>query len=94
MKTLRHARREFARRRSPWMMSAAIVALVVARLVIGDLGWRDAAAVGAMLVVYPFGEWAIHVYLLHARPIELRGRRFELPTTRVRRASSTARRSA
>ena len=90
VKTLRHARREFARRRSPWMMSAAIVALVVARLVIGDLGWRDAAAVGAMLVVYPFGEWAIHVYLLHMRPFRLRGRVIEPPAARDHRAHHEA----
>ena len=38
-----------------------------------------------MAFVYPFGEWAIHVYLLHARPFRLRGRRMELPTTRSHR---------
>ena len=55
-------------------------------MLIGEpLTWRDAVAVAAMSVVYPFGEWAIHVYLLHAKPIELRGRRFELPTTRDHR---------
>jgi hypothetical protein len=36
-------------------------------------------------VIYPFGEWAIHVYLLHAKPITVRGRRYELPTTRDHR---------
>ena len=38
-----------------------------------------------MAIVYPFGEWAIHVYLLHAKPIRFRGRTFELPTTRDHR---------
>jgi hypothetical protein len=38
-----------------------------------------------MLVVYTFGEWAIHVYLLHAKPIRVRGRAVELPTTRDHR---------
>lgn len=38
-----------------------------------------------MLVIYPFGEWAIHVYLLHLRPFRMRGRRVELPTARSHR---------
>ena len=85
IKTLGEARREFARRHSPWMILGAIAALVVVRALLGPLDWRDAVAVAAMGVIYPFGEWAIHVYLLHAKPIELRGRRYELPTTRDHR---------
>ena len=67
------------------MILAAITALAVARALVGDVTWRDAVAVAAMLVVYPFGEWAIHVYLLHAKPIRVRGRMVELPTTRDHR---------
>ena len=51
VKTLGEAAREFARRHSPWMIGAAIAALVAARVAIGDFSWRDAVAVGAMLVV-------------------------------------------
>jgi Fatty acid hydroxylase superfamily len=83
--TLGDAGRQFARRHSPWMILGAISALAVVRALIGDLTWRDAVAVGAMLVVYPFGEWAIHVYLLHAKPMRVRGRTIELPTTRDHR---------
>ena len=86
IKTLGEAVREFAKRHSPWMIGGAIALLVVVRVLIDEpLTWRDAVAVAAMLVVYPFGEWAIHVYLLHAKPIKLRGRRYELPTTRDHR---------
>jgi len=86
VKTLGDAGREFAKRHSPWMIGAAILALVAVRALIGEpLTWRDAAAVAAMLIIYPFGEWAIHVYLLHAKPVAFRGRRFELPTTRDHR---------
>jgi hypothetical protein len=49
------------------MIVAAIAAAVAGRIAIGGLGWSDLAAVGAMLVIYPFGEWAIHVYLLHMK---------------------------
>jgi len=68
------------------MIAGAVLALAAVRVLVDEpLTWRDAVAVAAMLVVYPFGEWAIHVYLLHAKPITFRGRRFELPTTRDHR---------
>ena len=28
-------------------------------------------AAAASLIIYPFGEWAIHVYLLHMKPITI-----------------------
>ena len=83
IKTLGGAAREFARRHSPWMIGGAVLGLIAVRVLIDEpLTWRDAVAVATMAIVYPFGEWAIHVYLLHAKPITLRGRTFELPTTR------------
>jgi hypothetical protein len=84
--SLAGARREFLRKESPWVLAAGIFALAVARLLIGDLTWRDAVAVAAMLAIYPFGEWAIHVYLLHAKPVRVRGRRFETVAARAHRA--------
>src|SRR5436305_6790936 len=86
VKTLGQARREFLRKGSPWVLGAGIFTLLVARLAIGDPSWRDAVAVVAMLVIYPFGEWAIHVYLLHAKPIRIRGRKFETVAARAHRA--------
>ena len=85
MKTLRAARREFFRKRSPWIMAGAIVGVAGLRLGLGDFSWRDAVAVAAMLIVYPFGEWAIHVYLLHMKPFEIAGRRVEPPAARDHR---------
>jgi len=80
------ARREFLRKGSPWVIGAGVVALVVLRAAIGELTWRDAVAVAAMLAIYPFGEWAIHVYLLHAKPVRIRGRKFETVAARAHRA--------
>jgi Fatty acid hydroxylase superfamily len=85
VKTLGRARREFARKHSPWVIGAGIVALGGLRVAIGDPTWRDAVAVAAMLVVYPFGEWAIHVYLLHMRPFRAAGRRIDPPAARSHR---------
>jgi Fatty acid hydroxylase superfamily len=85
VKTLRGAVRAFAPKWSPRMIAAAIVAVLGLRIAIGEPSWRDAVAVAAMLAIYPFGEWAIHVYLLHMRPFTLRGRRIDLPTARAHR---------
>jgi hypothetical protein len=67
------------------MIAAGIVALAVVRGATGDPSWRDAVAVAAMLIVYPFGEWAIHVYLLHMRPFRIAGRRVEAAAARAHR---------
>ena len=85
VKTLPDARRQFLRRRSPWLLLAAIAAAAGARIAIGDFGWWDLAAVATMLAVFPFGEWAIHVYLLHLKPFEVRGRKIELISSRAHR---------
>jgi Fatty acid hydroxylase superfamily len=85
VKTLGHAWSEFHAKRSPKIIATGIVAMAAARIVVGDWSWRDAAAIAAMLAVYPFGEWAIHVYLLHLKPFAFRGERVELATARAHR---------
>jgi sterol desaturase/sphingolipid hydroxylase (fatty acid hydroxylase superfamily) len=85
IKTLAEARQAFTAKRSPKLIAAGIVAAVAARAVLGAPTWRDAVAVVGMLVVYPLGEWAIHVYLLHLKPFRWRGRRVDLPTARAHR---------
>jgi MFS family permease len=84
--SLAGARREFLRRESPWAIGVGIAALLVARLLVGDPSWRDAVAVAAMLAIYPFGEWAIHVFLLHAKPLRIRGRTVDTVAARAHRA--------
>jgi hypothetical protein len=85
VKTLADARREFAHKRSPWIIAAGLLALIALRLALGDFGWADLLAAAILLVVYPFGEWAIHVYLLHWRPTTVRGRRIDPPAARAHR---------
>jgi hypothetical protein len=75
----------FRRKRAPRIIGAAIGGALVVRLAIGDFTWRDAAAVAFMAVVYPFGEWAIHVYLLHLKPFRFRGREIDLVSARSHR---------
>ncbi len=86
VKTLPQAWSEFRAKRSPKMILFGIVVTLVARVAVGDpLTWRDAVAAAALLVIYPFGEWAIHVYLLHLKPFAFRGKRVELATARAHR---------
>jgi hypothetical protein len=85
VKTLGQAWSEFRAKRSPKLIAAAILLTLVVRLLVGDFSWRDLVAIAVMLVVYPFGEWAIHVYLLHLKPFKFRGDRVELPTARAHR---------
>lgn len=85
IKTLTGASASFLRRYSPWMIGAAILAALAWRISIGGFGWADVAAITAMVVFYPFGEWAIHVYILHMKPIEVAGRRIDPPAARGHR---------
>jgi hypothetical protein len=85
IKTPRQAWGVFSRKRAPRMIGAAIVLACAARIAVGGFSWRDAAAVAFMVVVYPFGEWAIHVYLLHMRPFTVGGRRVDLASARSHR---------
>jgi Fatty acid hydroxylase superfamily len=85
VKTPRQAWGIFSRKRAPRMIGAAIALALAARIAIGDFSRRDAAAVAFIALVYPFGEWAIHVYLLHMRPFTVRGRRIDLASARSHR---------
>src|SRR5258708_6440541 len=71
--------RDFARRRSPRLIAAAVVVTLVARLAIGGWSWRDAALPALLVALYPVTEWLIHVYLLHAKPLRVAGRARGLP---------------
>ena len=85
VKTIGGAWQEFRRHRSPWIIWAGIAAYAVLRVALGSLRWSDAIALAAMVAIYPFAEWAIHVYLLHLRPFRWRGREVELVTSKSHR---------
>jgi hypothetical protein len=84
--SLGRARREFLRKQSPWAIGAGILVLAVIRLLVGDVTWRDAVAVAGMVAVYPFGEWAIHVFVLHAKPLRIGRRKVDTMAAQAHRA--------
>ena len=66
--TLTDAWREFVKYPSPWMLGAALVAALAARIVLADWQLTDIVVVLAMIAIFPFFEWVIHVFILHWRP--------------------------
>jgi hypothetical protein len=82
--------RVFARQPSPPYLFGAVALALAARVAQGELGWRDLVMIAGLLAVTPFVEWAIHVYLLHARPFTLLGRKVEILSAREHRAHHEA----
>jgi sterol desaturase/sphingolipid hydroxylase (fatty acid hydroxylase superfamily) len=66
--TLRDAGREYWKHPSPWIIGATLAVAITARLIVGDWEVTDALVPVAMLAVFPFFEWAVHVFILHWRP--------------------------
>ena len=66
--TLRDAGREFWKHPSPWMIGATLASALTARIVVGDWQLTDALVPVVMLALFPFFEWAVHVFILHWRP--------------------------
>ena len=84
--TLRRAARVFFAHRSPQVITAVFVATVVGRLVEGHWSWWDLLAPAILVVVEPFTEWNIHVFLLHFKPRRLGGRTIDPLVSRKHRA--------
>ena len=90
MLTLGDCWRDFARRRTPPLLGVAIVCAIGLRVALGSWDWRDLVVAGGVLAFTPLAEWAIHVYLLHARPVTIAGHRHDLLAAREHRAHHAA----
>jgi hypothetical protein len=88
--TLRDCVRVFARQPSPPYLLGAVVLALAARGIQGEFSWRDLVMVAGLVAITPFVEWTIHVYLLHARPFMLLGRKVEMLSAREHRAHHEA----
>jgi sterol desaturase/sphingolipid hydroxylase (fatty acid hydroxylase superfamily) len=88
--TLGDCARRFWREPSPPFLLGAVILALAARIVQGSWSWRDIVMAAGLVAVTPFVEWLIHVYLLHARPFTLFGRKIEMVTAREHRAHHEA----
>jgi len=88
--TLGDCWRSFARRRTAPLLGLGLALALGLRVWLGHLDWRDAVVLAGVVAATPPVEWAIHVYLLHARPFTLLGRRFDLVAAREHRAHHRA----
>jgi hypothetical protein len=66
--SLTDAAREFWKHPSPWMIGATLAVALTLRIGVGDWQLTDALIPVAMLAVFPFFEWIVHVFVLHWRP--------------------------
>lgn len=84
--TLAEARREFVTHRSAQILFGLAAVCWTVRVALG--GWTvwDALIPVIILALEPFTEWAIHVFLLHWKPREVRGRRLDPLVARKHRA--------
>lgn len=66
--SLGDAWRSFWRAPSPWMLSAYLVAAVVARITVGGGALWELLIPITLIALFPLIEWVIHVVILHWRP--------------------------
>jgi hypothetical protein len=84
--TLGDCWRSFVRRPSPPMLGLALLCAVAVRIALGQFDWRDLVMVAGVLALTPPIEWAIHVFVLHARPLRVGGHELDLIAAREHRA--------
>jgi len=84
--TLRSAIHCFFGYLSPRVLTVTSLATLGIRLTLGAWSLWDAAIVLGIVAFWPLQEWLIHVFILHYRPLTLRGRTIDFPTPRSHRA--------
>ena len=65
--------RAFWRYPSPWMITAALVLTLAARVVAGDWRLGDLWGPVVLVALFPVLEWVVHVFVLHWRPRAVAG---------------------
>ena len=79
---LRSEAREIFRYSSPRLIAIAFALALVVRVGLGAWTVADLAVGAAILAFEPFTEWLIHVFVLHAKPRSVLGRRIDLLAAR------------
>ena len=61
----------FLRKPSPVVLTLTVVTAWILRIVLGGWGWGDLIVAVGVVSLWPLQEWAIHVFLLHSRPVRI-----------------------
>jgi Fatty acid hydroxylase len=77
--------RLFVKQATPPLLGSALLIAIVLRIILGQFDWRDLVVALGVIAAMPVIEWLIHVYLLHARPVTIRGRSHEFIAAREHR---------
>jgi len=84
--TLGQAIRDFWRYPTPKLMAPAALGMWIARIAVGRWSLADVVIPAVILGLEPFTEWGIHVFLLHWKPKQIRGRLVDPMVSRKHRA--------
>jgi hypothetical protein len=84
-RTLSQVWRVFVGQRSPRFLVGLTGVLLGFRARAGDFGAQDLILLVGVLLLHPFIEWALHVYVLHLKPFRVGSRTVELGLARYHR---------
>jgi hypothetical protein len=76
-KTATQAFTVFFQHRSPQILAIFVLLAAAFRLGVGDFGGWDAATALLVLLGWPINEWLIHTQILHHRPRDILGLRWD-----------------
>lgn len=85
-RTLPEAARQFVQHRSPRILLACLILAVTGRVLVGDWQWSNLIWFAAVIAAQPFLEWLLHVFVLHAKPLQVAGRQFDTVVAQDHRA--------
>ncbi len=75
--------------RNPWLISGLLAVTAAYRATLGEWRWWDLGSGRHSGRDQPFAEWVIHVYVLHAKPVKVFGRRYDSMAARKHREHHT-----
>ncbi len=84
-KTPSQALRGFIHHPSPVVLGVLAIAFTAARVWLGNWSWYDLIGPVALVVAWPFYEWMIHVFLLHARPFRVGRKTVDFKVSQIHR---------
>jgi hypothetical protein len=84
--TLRQWAALFWRQSSPRIIVVALCAALAGRAAVGGYRASDLVVIVALIALQPFTEWLLHVFLLHFRPRQVKGRTIDPFVSRKHRA--------